>query len=271
MTQRFYVELPWGQMHGVRMGDGPAVALLHPSPLSVTFLAPQATALATAGFTAIAWDTPGYGGSDPLMPVPDDLDAYADAVITAMAALGHQRFHLYGAATGGQIALALARRAPQRVHRLVLESIGHIPAETRATWADAYFSRWTPRDDGGHLAQLWAIAAAQATRFPWHLGGAPRRPAPPAAAIHAMVIGFLRAGPDYDRAYRLAFAAEDAASFTGLTTPTSLIDWADGMLQPELHALIAQGLPDCVRVVEAASGLPARLNAVVAAFHTAGH
>lgn len=265
MTRRFYVDLDWGQMHGLRAGEGPPVALLHPSPLSAAFIAPQIEAVAAAGFTAIGLDTPGYGGSDPL---PDDaptLATYAQAVTDAMAALGFARFGLYGAATGAQIGLALARRAPEKISRLVIESIAHVPAETRAAWEDAYFPDLTPRADGGHLTTIWEMCAKQATRFPWHLDAPARKPLPPVGALNAMALGFLRAGPDYDRAYRRAFQAEDAASFDGLTTPTILIDWVDSALRPECHGLIAQGLPACVRVTEAGPGLPARLAAIQAA------
>jgi pimeloyl-ACP methyl ester carboxylesterase len=266
MPRRFYVDLPWGQMHGLRAGDGPPVALLHPSPLSSDFLAPHVAALADAGFDAIALDTPGYGGSDRFPAPAESLAPYAGAVCDAMAALGHRQFSVYGAATGGQIALALVRQSPGAVERLVLENIAHIAPETRAVWVADYFPDLTPQPDGAHLNRIWDMCAKQATRFPWHIEAPARKPMPPPAALAAMALGFLRAGPDYDRAYRLAFAAEDAASFDGLTTPTVLIDWVDSPVRPEAHALIAQGLPGCVRVVEAAAGLPGRLAAIVAAF-----
>jgi pimeloyl-ACP methyl ester carboxylesterase len=266
MARRFYVDMPWGQIHGQRAGEGPPVALLHSSPQSSDFLAPQVMALAQAGFSAIALDTPGYGGSDQLASTPESLGDFADAIGKAMAALGHNRFGLYGTATGGQIALALARQAPQAVSRLVVENIAHIAPELRAAWAAGYFPSIAAQADGAHLQLIWDMCAKQATRFPWHIESPARRPPPPLAALNAMALGFLRAGPDYDCAYRLAFAAEDAASFNGLTTPAVLIDWVDSAVRPEVRALIAQGLPACVRVVEAGPGLAARLAAIVAAF-----
>lgn len=265
MPRRFYVDLPWGQMHGLCAGDGPPVALLHPSPMSCEFLRPHVTALADAGFGAVALDTPGYGGSDPL-PEAKSLADYAEAIAAAMAALGHDRFALYGTATGGQIALTLARRAPDKISRLVVENIAHIAPQTRAAWEAGYFPDLSPRADGAHLQLIWEMCAKQATRFPWHIDAPARKPMPPPAALGAMALGFLRAGPNYDRAYRLAFAAEDATSFAGLTTPTVLVDWADSAVRPEVLALIAAGLPACVRVIEAGPGLPARLEAIVAAF-----
>jgi pimeloyl-ACP methyl ester carboxylesterase len=266
MARRFYVDMPWGQMHGLRAGKGPPVALLHSSPLSSDFLRPQVMALAQAGFTAIAFDTPGYGGSDGILPTPESLDDYAAAMHDAMAALGHDRFGLYGSATGGQIALALARRAPLAISRLVVDNVAHIAPGLRAAWAADYFPDIAPKNDGAHLQLIWEMCARQATRFPWHIEAPARKPVPPPGVLNAMALGFLRAGPDYDRAYRLALAAEDAASLAGLTTPTALIDWVDSPLRPELHALIAQGLPACVSVVKAGPGVSARLAAIISAF-----
>lgn len=264
MISRHLVTLPWGQIQVRFAGAGRPVALLHASPLHAGFLRPQIEALAQAGFCAIGIDTPGYGGSDPL-PRADSLDDYAHAITAAMAALGHNAFALYGTATGAQIALALAKAAPTTVERLVLDNCGHFDPALRAAWESGYFPDLSPRPDGAHLAQIWDMCVKQTTRFPWHLDG-PASPPPPLAMLQDMARAYLECGAGYDRAYRLAFHAEDRASFDGLTIPTVLIDWEGSVVRAQIQDLIGLGLPPCVRVATAGSGLHARLEVIVAAF-----
>ncbi len=264
--RRRYVDTATGQLHMREAGAGAPVLCLHPSPLHAGFLAPQIGALADAGFRAIGVDTPGYGASDPL-PAADSLDDYADALLTLADALGLDGFGVYGNATGAQIALALARRAPSRVSRLVLDNCGHFDPALRAQWEPDYFPDLTPRADGTHLTRIWEMCIHQMTRFPWHLDdGVTDRQAPPTETLQAMALAFQTAGAGYDRAYRLAFRAEDISSFTGLSTPAVLIDWESSVVRAQVQALIACGLPPCVRVLAAGAGMPARLAAIVSAF-----
>lgn len=262
--KRAYVDTPWGQAHVRFAGAGKPVALLHASPLHAGFLAPQINAL-SPDCLAIGIDTPGYGASDALPATATTLDDFADAVLAVMSGLGHDRFTLYGTATGAQIALAAAKRAPQRIERLVLENCGHFDPALRADWEAGYFPDVSARADGAHLNMIWSMCTKQMTRFPWHLEPTEEAPAPPApdtAFLQAMTLAYLQAGARYDRAYRLAFHAEEVDSFNGLETPTVLIDWESSVVRAQLHALIALGLPACVQVHHAAAGLPARMQAV---------
>ena len=66
-------------------------------------------------FTMIALDTPGYGGSDPLLePEQPEIPDYAAAVIETVDALGLERFGVYGTHTGALLALEVARMRPDR-------------------------------------------------------------------------------------------------------------------------------------------------------------
>lgn len=262
--QRFYIDCPWGQVHGRRLGGaGFPVVLLHPSPLSSAALMAQMQRLSETN-RCFALDIPGYGGSDPLSPPAERLDDFAHALLEACSRLGLERFALYGAATGAQVALMMAKAAPHRIARLVLDACGHFDAADRAAWEEAYFPDLTPQEDGSHLMRIWSMAERQATRFPWIHEPCPDDPprGAPLAVKCAMTLGFLQAGPDYARAYRLAFHAEDAASFVGLTVATTLIDWEGSILRRETRALIAKGLPDCVRVLRAGATLQDRLEAI---------
>jgi pimeloyl-ACP methyl ester carboxylesterase len=251
------------------LGAGPPVILLHASPLSSAFMGGQMAALAAAGFEAIALDTPGYGQSDPLPSAPSDLDAYGDALLSAVDALGLAQIGLYGTATGAQLALAMARQAPKRISRLVLDNCALFTAEDVAAWEERYFPDLSPKADGSHLSQLWTVARRQFVAFPW-FSEAPvdqlNRGEPPLAMVQTMAQHFFIAGPAYDQAYRLAFHNERAESFAGLTVPTVLIDWQGSIVRRQCQALIAQGLPACVTVTEAAPSPDARFAAIAAAF-----
>lgn len=276
---RGYAGAAGAQIHYRAMGHGALgerapderapVFLLHASPLSSAFMVGQMQALAAAGHRAIALDTPGYGQSDPLPAAPKSLDDYARAFLAGIDALGIERFGLYGTATGAQLALALARHAPTRVVRLALDNCALFTDAQVADWEPRYFPDLAPQTDGSHMPKIWEIASRQFKSFPW-FSNAPEhqldRPPAPLAVVQSMANHFLIANPAWDVAYRLAFHAENARSFIGLTVPTTLIDWEGSIVRREVQALIAEGLPACVRVVVAGASAEARLAALVAAF-----
>lgn len=259
------------QIHYRAMGEGSPVFLLHASPLSSAFMVGQLQALADAGHRAIALDTPGYGQSDPLPAPPKSLEDYARAFLAGIDALGIDRFGLYGTATGAQLALALARYTPARVTRLVLDNCALFTDAQVVEWEPRYFADLAPKMDGSHMPKVWEIASRQFRAFPW-FSDAPEhqldRPPAPLAVVQSMANHFLIANPAWDVAYRLAFHAENARSFVGLTVPTVLIDWEGSIVRREVQALIAAGLPARVRVVVAGSSAEARLEAVQNAFAT---
>lgn len=268
---RGYTGAPGAQLHYRMLGEGTPVFLLHASPLSSAFMLGQLQALADAGHRAVALDTPGYGQSDPLPAPPQSLTDYARAFLTGIDAMGGidtTRFALYGTATGAQLALALARLAPRRVRRLVLDNCALFSDAQVADWEPRYFPDLTPRADGSHMTKVWQVARRQFVSFPW-FSEAPEhsldRPPAPLAVVQSMANHFLIATPGYDAAYRLAFHAENARSFEGLTVPTVLIDWEGSIVRREVQALIAEGLPSCVSVVRAGASVEARMQALVEA------
>lgn len=258
------------QIHYRELGEGLPVILLHASPLSSAFMQGQLHSLARAGRRAIALDTPGYGQSDPLPVLPTSLAEYARAFLAGIDALGIRDFGLYGTATGAQLALAITRLAPKRITRLVLDNCGLFTAAQVAKWELQYFPDLTTCADGSHMMRVWEAARRQFISFPW-FSDAPEhqldRPPAPLSIVQSMANHFLIATPSYDVAYRLAFHAENASSFTGLTVPTVLIDWEGSIVRKEVQALIAEGrLPACVTVITAAPSMEARFEAVAAGF-----
>jgi pimeloyl-ACP methyl ester carboxylesterase len=268
-TTRGYAGAAGAQLHYRELGEGSPVILLHASPLSSEFMLGQIQALASAGYRAIALDTPGYGQSDPLPEPPQSLADYARAFLAGIDALGLRSFGLYGTATGAQLALAIARMAPERITRLVLDNCGLFTEEQVAEWEPLYFPDLSPRADGAHMMKVWEIARRQFLSFPWFSDAAEHqlnRPPALLSVVQSMANHFLIATPSYDAAYRLAFHAENANSFNGLTVSTIFIDWEGSIVRKEARALIAEGLPDCVTVVTAGPSTGERFEAVASAF-----
>jgi pimeloyl-ACP methyl ester carboxylesterase len=121
---------------------GPLVLLLHGFAESMHTWRAQVTALAAAGYRAIAPSQRGYSpGARP--DVGDTanyhIDRLMDDAMAIVAACGHadRRFHLAGHDWGGSIAWALADRYPQRIASLTVLSRPHPNAFNRALEIDA--------------------------------------------------------------------------------------------------------------------------------------
>jgi pimeloyl-[acyl-carrier protein] methyl ester esterase len=105
-------------LHVESAGRGPPLVLLHGFALHGGLFAPLLPRLASTHRVHVV-DLPGHGHSPPLAHYT--LDGVADAVDAAVGAVaGLQPPVVLGWSFGGQVALAWARRRPQRVARLML-------------------------------------------------------------------------------------------------------------------------------------------------------
>jgi pimeloyl-ACP methyl ester carboxylesterase len=113
-----YIDAGVVRLHAVIGGDGPPLLLIHGWPQTWYAWRMLMPALAE-DFEVIAVDQRGIGLSD--KPKDGyDTATLANDVVALMAALGHQRFALYGTDTGMPIAYAVAADHPDRVERLVV-------------------------------------------------------------------------------------------------------------------------------------------------------
>lgn len=237
-VKRFSVPLTLGgelvELDVRAAGSGPALLLLHPSPLSSAFMVPLMQRLASHALV-IAPDTPGYGESDSLPDAFGDatLAPYVETLGRLMDSLGLDSFAVYGSATGAQIAIELAKAMPERVSGVVLDNAAHFSDDDRATIMDGYFPDVTASDDGSHLARVWQLAHDSTLFFPWHHRSEANRLSPepgPVAAMDATFVGYLNAGPGYDRAYRAAFANERVERVQAIKVPVRIIRWPGSLL-----------------------------------------
>lgn len=110
-----------------RMGEGPALVLLHGIGDSSEAWAPLLPALAER-FTVVAPDLLGHGASD--KPRADySVAAYANGVRDLLDVLGIERATVVGHSLGGGVAAQTAYQYPHRVERLVLVSTGGVARE----------------------------------------------------------------------------------------------------------------------------------------------
>jgi 3-oxoadipate enol-lactonase len=111
-------EQPFGRVQYERAGSGPPLLLLHGIGSNSRSFRHQLSELCDA-FDVIAWDAPGYGGSDD-PPLDSGLDYFADQAVALLDELNLSRAHLLGVSLGGVIAQLVYHRHPSRVQSLIL-------------------------------------------------------------------------------------------------------------------------------------------------------
>jgi pimeloyl-ACP methyl ester carboxylesterase len=153
-VERGYTRCRYGQLHFRRSGAAkskPALVLLHQIPSTSLDYEPLITAMASDR-VVVAFDTPGYGMSDP-PPQPLSMADYAAAVVDGIDALG-----LAAARPVDIFGAALAR--PGQVGRLVLSGVPMRTAEERASRLAGARAVQAPTDDGeaslAFLRSMWA-------------------------------------------------------------------------------------------------------------------
>jgi pimeloyl-ACP methyl ester carboxylesterase len=249
--QKNHICFAGGQLFYRSCGNGPLLVLLHPSPQHSGRMEGLMLLLAER-FHVVAPDTPGYGSSDPLDPLPEQMSDYCPFIEAIRRQLAAPTFYLYGTATGAQLAIAYALAHPQRVERLFLDNTAHFEEEMRMQMLQHYFIPLNREEDGSHLIRLREIVEKSCLFFPWFSTDEKHRIAstlPPGDIIENIMEDYLLAGPDYARAYRAAFQHEKAAFVQQLTIPTTLFRWLGSPLLPYIDQLLQFPLPAQICVV----------------------
>ncbi|MEU4568910.1 alpha/beta hydrolase [Micromonospora sp. NPDC023956] len=242
---RGYVGPEGAQVHYRTSGTrGPALALFHESPQASNVFAPALPALGRS-LRAFAFDTPGYGLSDPPAE-PLDITGYARRLLDAIDALGIGEFAVAGQHTGASLALEVARLAPPgRVTHAILSGLVLDRAERErlgASWAPD-----KPVDPaGGHLRDLWE-------RY-LDIWEAPPELVNLAVANIASVFG------RYNWAYRAAFRYDPTEPLRTAPCPVLLLTAERDMLA-HCDALALTIRPDAkaVRLTDTTGQLPWRV------------
>jgi pimeloyl-ACP methyl ester carboxylesterase len=128
-THRF-ISANGSRFHAVEAGTGPLVLFLHGFPEFWWVWHQQLTAIADAGYRAVAVDMRGYGATD---KPPRGYDGYTMAadVTGLIRALGERSATLVGSGYGGMMAWTTAAFHPKMVDRLIISGAAH-PLRLRA-------------------------------------------------------------------------------------------------------------------------------------------
>ena len=153
-TQQETDQLPTqGRVTYQEAGEGPAVVFLHGIGAGASTFALQLEAFAAAGYRAIAWDMPGYGGSSPLPLV--SIDALTATLGAFLAGLGFDRPVIVGHSLGGMLLLRLLSVAPHAAGSAVLSQTSAAFGSRDPAWARQFVAdRMAPLDEGRSMADL---------------------------------------------------------------------------------------------------------------------
>ena len=249
------------------LGSGPPLVMLHGSPGDSEMLHGEMHALAAAGHTCIALDTPGFGHSDALAGAVLTVPELAAATAQAMAALGLPPCTVYGTHTGAAIALELGVGFAPQVSALVLEGLPMFTlAEIHALF-QGYFAPLALDPLGSHLFATWMRFRDQFTWFPWtarHVSRLNAVDRPSLEDIDYWVTMYYRSAKTYRPAYKAAchYGPHAEAAVRALRVPAVFMASAEDMLFPHLDRL--PPLRDKQRIERLPHDHAAKLRAIAA-------
>jgi 3-oxoadipate enol-lactonase len=208
--------------------DAPVVVLANSLGATRGMWDPQVPALAER-YRVLTYDTRGHGET-PAPPGPYTLDDLVDDVVALLDEVGAERAHLAGVSLGGMVALRMAVREPQRVHRLVLL------CTSASTDAGPFRERAAAVRQGGTAPLAATVVSRWVT--------------PAFAAEHPEVVRRLEemvAGCDdegYAGCCEVVADVELRADLPRITAPTLVVSGAeDQALPPEHQRVVAEGIP----------------------------
>lgn len=229
-TERQFIRTATGVRHVAVAGSGLPVLLLHQTPRSWDEYR-DVLPLLGRHVRAIAMDTPGFGDSEKLGGEAS-IEAWAEAALSLLDALGIGRACIVGHHTGAVIALEIAATVPDRVLGLVLSSCSMVDPARRQSHAGRPVIDAVEREgNGDHLRALWAA------RQPFY---------PPGAVdlLERYLIDALKAGPMAVEGHRVVNRYRMEERLPLIVCPTLVIDATE---DPHAH-------PSAARVAAAISG-----------------
>lgn len=240
-VRRAFLAVGDRQVHYRSIGSGPPALFIHSSPTNSSFVLDEMRAQADR-YCCFAFDTPGFGLSDPLPFVEMQVADLADAIVEAMDALGLPPLPVFGTHSGAAIALELGYRHPGRVTGLVLDGVPIFTREEVAPLQNAYFAPLAVDVMGGHFSATWTRFRDQSIWFPW----CDKRPENlneydlgTPESIHDWTQMFYAAAAHYKPAYYAVTSyCEDAVrAASGLMVPAIFTATETDMLFPHLDRL----------------------------------
>jgi 3-oxoadipate enol-lactonase len=221
--------------------DAPVVVLSNSLGATRGTWDPQVPVLAER-YRVVTYDGRGHGDS-PTPPGPYTLDDLVDDVVALLDEVGAERAHLVGISLGGMVAMRMAVREPQRVHRMVLL------CTSASTDAGPYRERAATVRRGGTAPLASAVVGKWVT--PGFAAGHPEV----VRRLEAMVAGADDEG--YANCCEVVADVELRADLPRISAPTLVVSGAEDLaLGPEHQRVIAQGIPGAELVTLPAAHIP---------------
>jgi pimeloyl-ACP methyl ester carboxylesterase len=256
--EKNYITINNAQLCYRKLGNGPFIFLLHPSPRNGAMMEPLMQLLADR-FTVIAPDTPGYGESAQPAQQLELMGDYTFFIEALRTQFNEEKIYLYGSASGAQLAIAYSLLYPSNITELFLDNAAHFEDELCNEILQNYFIDITPKSDNSHIEHLYQHVKASCLFFPWYDQIEKNRIAqelPPESVIDIIVWDYLLAGPNYSHAYRAAFLHERASKVQALKVPVIIFRWKGSPILKHIDALLLHSLPSNIQIVET----PANMN-----------
>ncbi|RST16530.1 alpha/beta fold hydrolase [Streptomyces sp. WAC05374] len=228
--------------------DGTPVVLVHGHPFNRTLWAPQAEALATAGYRVVTPDLRGYGDSG-VTPGKVFLSDFADDLAALADHLGIESAVIGGVSMGGQIAMDFRRRYPRRVRALVLsDTSADAETDEGKAFRNSLADRLLAEGMDGYAKEVIdkMLASYNVTALP---------------GVAAQVLGMMRATDPRGAAAALRGRAERPDyndTLAAVDVPTLIVVGADDAYTPvataeAMHRLVPHAT---LSVIERAGHLP---------------
>lgn len=243
-------------------GGSPAILCVHGFPLSRATWGRQLAGLADLGWL-IAPDLRGHGASE-ATPGPYSMDLFADDQRALLDHLGIARVIFCGLSLGGYVALAFARRFPERLAGLIL-------ADTRAGTDNA--EQRAAREELALLVEREGSAAAVERLVPGYIAPASATRDP---TLRPLLDGIVAAAPPVGlaaTARAMAVRPDSLPSLGEIAVPTAVIVGSeDTRTPPALAEQVHRAIPGSTLTVLPGAGHlanqedPDGFNAAVRAF-----
>ncbi len=196
---------------------GPALALFHESPLSSQIFE-RCLPLLGDKLRVFAFDTPGYGLSDP----PEhalEIPGYAALLLEALDQLALPSFAVAGVHTGASIAVEIAvQSGPGRVTHAVLSGVPLFTEQERAEFLASWAPEKHAEPDGSHLTWAW-----ERYQRIWGVDSPPELLNLGAVHIAANLL-------HYNSAYNAAFRYDPGPALQDLHCPVFLFNPANDLI-----------------------------------------
>ena len=152
--KRAFIDTPEGQIYYQTEGSGEPVLLLHKASLSSEEFS-ELLPLLGKNYRAIAMDVLGCGNSDQPKFVPR-VEDYARNTIHFLDALKIEKINIAGRLFGASVAIEMAVTHPERVNKLILLDILHVPPEELQRARNDFKNETVNfKEDGSHLVEVW--------------------------------------------------------------------------------------------------------------------